>query len=444
MASPPPSVLDRARHVSYWQRCQRSFLPTDYTSNDSSRLTLAFFIVSALDLLSVPLTAGDRHAVRKWVLSLQHPGGGFCGSATHALDGQRAGLGTANLAATSFALLLLASVAGGGEDAWVEDVDVDALVGHVRRGQTYDGGLAETSRHESHAGYAYCGVAALHMLDRPLSSSGIGGGGKSIESGIGDRSALVDFLAQRQFRYLAREEEACQASDGDNLIEHRLGFEQDCSHVGCNGRWNKKADTCYCWWVAAALDMLDGRDVVNEGPARRYLLDITQHRIGGFAKSAGGPPDLFHSYLGLAALALLGEQGLREMDVALCCSRHMPQRSVVRRQFLGRGDDIILASRTEASTSPTWQRHTQPSDPMASTAPPDKEPKPWTDETKTKFRSKPKSEFLDPCQEAAQRSYKCLYRNGGDKSMCNEYFQAYRDCKEAWTKRWREERGRYW
>lgn len=37
--------------------------------------------------------------------------------------------------------------------------------------------------------------------------------------------------------------------------------------------------------------------------------------------------------------------------------------------------------------------------------------------------SKSKSEFYDPCQEAAQRSYKCLYRNGGDKSMCGEYFQ---------------------
>ncbi|KAM6486029.1 cysteine alpha-hairpin motif superfamily [Trichoderma sp. SZMC 28011] len=59
---------------------------------------------------------------------------------------------------------------------------------------------------------------------------------------------------------------------------------------------------------------------------------------------------------------------------------------------------------------------------------------PWTDETKQKFESKSKSEFYDPCQEAAQRSYKCLYRNNGDKSMCGEYFQAYRDCKQAWKR----------
>ena len=77
--------------------------------------------------------------------------------------------------------------------------------------------------------------------------------------------------------------------------------------------------------------------------------------------------------------------------------------------------------------------------------------------------SKSKSEFYDPCQEAAQRSYRCLFRNGGDKTMCGEYFQcvsngpsegdsanygigeadsrgaharayrAYRDCKQAWV-----------
>ncbi|KAG6027507.1 hypothetical protein E4U40_001512 [Claviceps sp. LM458 group G5] len=43
------------------------------------------------------------------------------------------------------------------------------------------------------------------------------------------------------------------------------------------------------------------------------------------------------------------------------------------------------------------------------------------------FRSahddKSHSKFVDPCQEASQRSYKCLFRNDGDKSMCSDYFQ---------------------
>ncbi|KAG5979308.1 hypothetical protein E4U55_005312 [Claviceps digitariae] len=76
-------------------------------------------------------------------------------------------------------------------------------------------------------------------------------------------------------------------------------------------------------------------------------------------------------------------------------------------------------------------------------SPPQKDPPkdPWSDEVKQKFESKSKSKFYDPCQEAAQRSYRCLYRNGGDKSMCGEYFQAYKDCKTAWTERRKKEGG---
>ncbi len=31
--------------------------------------------------------------------------------------------------------------------------------------------------------------------------------------------------------------------------------------------------------------MLDSLDVVNAAPSRRYLADVTQHRIGGFGKA---------------------------------------------------------------------------------------------------------------------------------------------------------------
>ena len=37
--------------------------------------------------------------------------------------------------------------------------------------------------------------------------------------------------------------------------------------------------------------------------------------------------------------------------------------------------------------------------------------------------SKSKSEYLDPCQEAAARSIRCLHRNGGDRALCQDYFQ---------------------
>lgn len=198
MADPTPP-LDKARHMKYWKRCHSTYLPSPYTAHDSTRLTFAYFIISAFDLLSVPLTAAERAAARRWVLSLQHPNGGFCGSSTHAHTGQDASKGAANLAATFFALLILAIAAEGeaeeraafagvdrtkllrwmkglqrpdgsfgqnewegeavggrdmrhsylvgcirwmlrgdakeGEAGWVEDVDLEEMVAHIRRGQ---------------------------------------------------------------------------------------------------------------------------------------------------------------------------------------------------------------------------------------------------------------------------------------------------------------------
>ena len=66
--------------------------------------------------------------------------------------------------------------------------------------------------------------------------------------------------------------------------------------------------------------------------------------------------------------------------------------------------------------------------------------------------SKRYSEHYDPCQEAANKSIKCIHRNPGQKDLCNDYFQyvlppcarcylnltlcrAYRDCKKAWVSR---------
>jgi geranylgeranyl transferase type-1 subunit beta len=42
------------------------------------------------------------------------------------------------------------------------------------------------------------------------------------------------------------------------------------------------------------------------------------HRIGGFSKYPGGPPDVYHACFGLTALAVMGEEeGLNVVDGAL-------------------------------------------------------------------------------------------------------------------------------
>lgn len=53
---------------------------------------------------------------------------------------------------------------------------------------------------------------------------------------------------------------------------------------------------------------------------------------------------------------------------------------------------------------------------------------------KLQFESKQPSKFYDPCIESSRMSIRCLEINGREnKAICNEYFQAYRDCKKAWV-----------
>lgn len=361
MSSHSGPRLDKERHVKYWKRCAGTYLPSQYTATDSTRLMWACFIFSAHDLLSMPITPPQRISIRQWVLSLQHPDGGFCGSSTHAHTGQNARKGESNIAATYFALVLLALAAEGdgstafqgvrrrkllswlrrlqrqdgsfgqnlwdgetvgGKDTrhsyfassirwilrgnvqdghadWVEDIDVEKMAEHVRLGQTYDGGLAEVSSNESHgklsavilspsqlttqAGYVYTSVAALAFLDR--SSPGT----NSIQLSLTDPAGLLKFLAGRQFTYLEEEENDPDEDDAENFVEAQLSsltLDNGCTHVGYNGRWNKKADTCYCWWVAGSLKVSFG---LADGPFTQCSNDCRCWKLN--LMSASGPRD---------------------------------------------------------------------------------------------------------------------------------------------------------
>ena len=115
------SGLDIELHARYWKRCLKSVLPTGYSSNDSSRMTLGFFTLCALDILGQHkklLSEKERVDIRDWILSCQHPNGGFCGSTNHRFpDAHYVDVGhgkqlmdPANLPATFFAILSLTYV----------------------------------------------------------------------------------------------------------------------------------------------------------------------------------------------------------------------------------------------------------------------------------------------------------------------------------------------
>ncbi|KAJ8611594.1 hypothetical protein MRB53_037897 [Persea americana] len=173
------TLFQKERHIAYWKRCLNSPLPHAYTSNESNRMTLACFTLSALDLLGVldDLVPNDTKE------------GGFpCASSTWE---------PANIPATYFALATLAIL---GDD--FKRVKRRKCLLWLRKMQREDGSFGEFLSEDGHilGGHdtrpAYCAVASRWMLN--------GGslGSKSPAEDI-DEDKLVQSIAASQVGTLA-------------------------------------------------------------------------------------------------------------------------------------------------------------------------------------------------------------------------------------------------
>ncbi|CEH13459.1 Protein geranylgeranyltransferase Type I, beta subunit [Ceraceosorus bombacis] len=217
--SPNKHISLHARHLH--------LLPNAYQSAgaDAQRIALAYFALSAIDLLSGVHDAArvdeqDRREWREWIWDRQ-------------VDGWRA-------------------------------IDLQKTLGYLARCRTFDGAFGQSPGEESHAGSTYCVLASLHL------------GGQ-----------LHTWLSPAE----------------QQKTIHWLSHRQDVTTGGLAGRLNKETDVCYSFWVGASLAILGHHDLLDASADVRWILSA-QSRVGGFGKVPDEPPDLLHSYLGLAALAL--------------------------------------------------------------------------------------------------------------------------------------------
>ncbi|KAF2665913.1 terpenoid cyclases/Protein prenyltransferase [Microthyrium microscopicum] len=355
-------ALNCAKQKTYWLRCLKTFLPNGYTSMDSNRMMIACFIISALDILSAldaSMTTDERSSYIEWIYASQQDTGGFQGfprtpdanpepNDSHSDARLTIIWEPATVPSTFFALAALlllrddfsrvgrrecltwltkcqradcsfgqnlndkGEVDGGydtrfgylamhirwmlggdllatQEPAW-PDVNIDGLVRSIRALQAYDGGFGDLPCSEPHGGYTNCAVNALAIVDK-------------LADGIPDEDALIHWLVLRQTRQFEPDNE-----DDEDEDEEQGGFATatTSSAIGFNGRCNKIADTCYTWWICDTLKTLGQIELIDKSKATSYLLNKTQHFIGGFGKYPSDPPDIYHSYLGLAALGILG------------------------------------------------------------------------------------------------------------------------------------------
>lgn len=157
-------------------------------------------------------------------------------------------------------------------------IDVKKCVDYVLNSLSYEGGFGQGPFLEAHGGSTFCAIAALRLF------------GKLNRLNSSEISLIKRWCHNR----------------------HQSGFQ---------GRPNKPVDTCYSFWIGATLEILDSFQHIDRKSNRDWLLATQDYRTGGFSKSTSTSPDPLHSYMGLAALALMKEKELQPLFAPLNISQ---------------------------------------------------------------------------------------------------------------------------
>ncbi|KAA0195197.1 hypothetical protein HAZT_HAZT011024 [Hyalella azteca] len=348
----------KKRHVAFLRRCL-SILPSSTVTYDTSRMTVLYFALSGLDVLDalddIPQT--EIKEIIEWIYTLQLTTNGksavqFFSEQTSFSKHIDRDLDSAHITMTYTALASLVllgddlsrvdkpavlrhvsslqcsngsflSNSGGSENDLrfvycaavvcyllgdMTAIDVPAALRYVADCLGYAGSLGQGALQESHGGSTYCGVAALYLFGaiQPLDLYLDDAPSRTVtttSSAFSEREirALVRWLVMRQ------EDESGRVYTGD--VNELAG--------GLQGRPNKPADTCYTFWIGAALKMLGCEDLLEKRALQQFVLSTQDPVTGGLAKYSNGQVDGLHTYLGISGLAVLGLQDLREVHPAL-------------------------------------------------------------------------------------------------------------------------------
>ena len=326
-------AMDFATTIRFLKFCL-NVLSSKYEAQEVNRLTLAYFVINALNVLG-QLHVVDKAKTIAWIYSLQvvpdaaapehnAKNFGFRGSPfygtkynpqCHSL-GPVAEHDQGHLAMDYCALSLLkvlgddlsrvnarallqgvrllqqkdgsfSPVSGGSENdmrfvycaaavcSMLGDfagMDVELATAFIKASQRYDGGFSQGGSRESHGGSTYCAVAALSLMGR-------------LETAV-DVPALIDWLSARQMS-------------------------------GFQGRVNKVPDSCYGFWCGASLKLLGVFDAVVERDNLSGFVRSCGGPQGGFGKHPDAHPDVLHTYYSLCALSMCGAPGLVPINAQL-------------------------------------------------------------------------------------------------------------------------------
>ena len=319
------------RHAKYFQR-SLAVLPSSLASYDTQRVTIAFFALSGLDLLSkLELLSDQKVHIIDWfykclVISEEEETecwSGFRGSTALRLTEEASPSHDHDHGHIAMTYTALASLLVLGDD--LSRVNRKAVIAGVRALQLQNGSYkAALQGGENDMRFLYCAACICFMLNdwsgmnlesaveyviSSISYEGGVGQGPGLESHGGSTYCAVAALSLMNRLHQL----------GETRLENltRWCIQRQAERSGFMGRPNKPEDTCYSFWVGATLHILGKLDMTDTEASRRFVLSTQDPVTGGLAKWVDTQPDPLHTYLGLSGLGLQGEDGVQEVDPGL-------------------------------------------------------------------------------------------------------------------------------
>lgn len=162
-------------------------------------------------------------------------------------------------------------------------INKDSCTNFILQCRTYEYAFGQVPGAEAHGGSTFCAIAALSLMNRLTA--------------LDNQDKLVYWCLQRQ-------------------------------NEGFNGRPCKADDSCYSWWIVATLKLLNKEYLINFRENENFLHATESKVTGGFSKLPDSNADPLHSYLSLAGLSLLKHDKLKSIHPALIISMDSFERLI--------------------------------------------------------------------------------------------------------------------
>lgn len=320
-----------ALHSKYFARCL-TVLPSQTSSLDNSRVTVAFYSLGALDLLhSIPIGLPYKASeLIAWIYSLQlTTESGACGfrGSSCAITSRTSPNAYDQIHITMTMTGLLSLLLLGDDLANVQRSRIAASLTHL---QLPSGAfLATPLSTENDLRFVYCACVIAFILND--------------WSGI-DQDRCTKFILQcRTYEYAFGQVPGAEAHGGSTFcaiaalslmkrlhdLDHQDELIRWCLQrqgEGFSGRPHKPDDSCYSWWIGATLRLLDKDTLINSEQNQNFLHATESKVTGGFSKLPDSSADPLHSHLSLAALSLMQHDKLKPVHPALIVSVEVVER----------------------------------------------------------------------------------------------------------------------